>query len=155
VIVIPFGGDNHTDPNLARETAQHVSGVASIASLMRKLTAAKLQDKVTFVMMNVFGRSLNRPQRMGRDHLGNHHCTVLIGPRVRGSVVGGVTKLGNDYAATAIDSRTGKAGSSADIRFEDTLGAVGKTIGAAIGLTPTVLNDQITAGKIVQSALLA
>jgi hypothetical protein len=154
VIFIPFGGDNHSDANLARETAQHVSGCGAIATLMQRLATAKLQDRVTFVLMNVFGRSLNRPQRMGRDHLGNHHCSVIIGKRIRGSVVGGVVKAGNDYAATPIDSKTGlPATSGADIRFEETLGAVGKTIAAAVGLSSEVLNDQITTGKIVQAAL--
>lgn len=154
VIQIPFGGDNHSDANLARETAQHVSGVGSIKSLSDKLAAAGLQDRVTFVLMNVFGRSLNRPQRMGRDHLGSHHCTVMIGKRIRGSVIGGVTKLGNDYAATGIDSKTGRSSQVGDIRYEDTLGAVGKTLGAAVGLSAEVVNDQITAGKIVQAALV-
>jgi hypothetical protein len=154
VIFIPFGGDNHSDANLARETAQHVSGCGAIATLMQRLATAKLQDRVTFVLMNVFGRSLNRPQRMGRDHLGNHHCSVIIGKRIRGSVVGGVVKAGNDYAATPIDSKTGlPATAGADIRFEETLGAVGKTIAAAVGLSSEVLNDQITTGKIVQAAL--
>jgi len=153
VIQMPFGGDNHSDANLARETAQHVSSIAAIASLQQKLQAAGLQDRVTFVLMNVFGRTLNRPTRMGRDHLGSHHCTVIIGKGVRGSVIGGVVKSGSDYAATAIDSRTGQPGASADIRFEDTLGAVGKTIGAAVGVSAEVLNDQITTGKVVQPAL--
>ena len=81
VIFIPFGGDNHSDANLARESAQHVSSCAAIASLWQKLAAAKLDQKTTFVLMNVFGRTLNRPQRMGRDHLGSHHCTVISGKR--------------------------------------------------------------------------
>ena len=155
VIFIPFGGDNHSDANLARESAQHVSSCAAIASLWQKLAAAKLDQKTTFVLMNVFGRTLNRPQRMGRDHLGSHHCTVISGKRVRGSVVGGVMKSGSDYAATPIDSKTGLAamGTAADIRFEDTLGAVGKTIAAAVGLPNDVLNDQITTGKVVTAAL--
>jgi hypothetical protein len=155
VINIPFGGDNHTDANLARESAQTVAGVATINNLMTKLAAAGLQDRVTFVMMNVFGRTLNRPLRMGRDHLGSHHCSVLIGKRVRGSVVGGVVKSGNDYAATPIDSRTGLPGGSADIRYEETLAAVGKTIGAAVGISPEVLSDQITLGKVVSAALVS
>ena len=108
---------------------------------------------MTFVLMNVFGRTLNRPMRAGRDHLGAHHCTVIIGKGIRGSVIGGVMKAGNDYAATAIDSKTGLTGTP-DIRFEDTLGAVGKTIAAAVGVPVESINDQITAGKIVQAALV-
>lgn len=153
VIQLPFGGDNHSDANLARETSQHVSSIAAIADLQSRLQAAKLGDRVTFVLMNVFGRTLNRPMRAGRDHLGAHHCTVIMGKGVRGSVIGGVTKAGNDYAATAIDSRTGLAGGSPDIRFEDTLAAVGKTIAAAVGLPADVINDQITTGKVVEAAL--
>lgn len=153
VILIPFGGDNHSDANLARESAQHVSGVGAIGSLMTKLAAAGLQDRTTFVLMNVFGRSLNRPTLMGRDHLGNHHCSVIIGKRIRGGIVGGVTKMGSDFGAMAINSTTGAADANGDIRFEQTLGAVGKTIGAAVGLTDDVLGDQITTGKVVQAAL--
>ncbi|MBL9006779.1 MAG: DUF1501 domain-containing protein [Myxococcales bacterium] len=153
VIQLPFGGDNHSDANLARETAQHVSSIAAIADLQSRLQAAKLQDRVTFVLMNVFGRTLNRPMRAGRDHLGAHHCTVIIGKGIQGSIIGGVTKAGNDYAATAIDSRTGQSSGNLDIRFEDTLAAVGKTIAAAVGLPGDVINDQITAGKVVQAAL--
>src|SRR6185312_10529209 len=52
-IHIPFGGDNHRDVGLANETAQTVSGVATIASLMQQLQAAGLQDKVTFASLNV------------------------------------------------------------------------------------------------------
>ena len=153
VIQMPFGGDNHSDANLARETAQHVSSIAAIGTLQQKLAAAGLQDRVTFVLMNVFGRTLNRPTRMGRDHLGNHHCTVIIGKGVRSSVIGGVAKAGNDYAATPIDSTTGLSGGAADIRFEDTLGAVGKTIAAAVGVPADVIADQITAGKVIAPAL--
>lgn len=155
VIFIPFGGDNHSDANLARESAQHVSGCAAIATLLQRLQTAKLEDKVTFVLMNVFGRTLNRPTRMGRDHLGNHHCTVITGKRIKGSVVGGVVKSGSDYAATPIDSKTGlpAMGMGADIPFGDTLGAVGKTIAAAVGLSSEVISDQITTGKVVTAAL--
>ena len=65
-------------------------------------------------------------------------------------------KSGSDYAATPIDSKTGlpAMGMGADIRFEDTLGAVGKTIAAAVGLSSDVMNDQITTGKVVQAALV-
>jgi hypothetical protein len=153
VITIPFGGDNHTDPNLANETKQHVSGVAAIGSLMQKLAAAGLSDKVTFVMMNVFGRNLNRPLLMGRDHLGDHHATVIIGKGIRGSVIGGPVKTGNDYAAMPIVSATGKGDMGGDISFTDTLAAVGKTIGAAAGLPQAVLDAQITGGKVVPAAL--
>jgi len=153
VITIPFGGDNHTDAGLANETKQHTSGVAAIVGLMQKLAAAGLSDKVTFAMMNVFGRSLNRPLLMGRDHLGDHHCTVMIGKGIRGSVIGGVAKTGSDYAALPIDSASGKGMTGADIPFVETLPAVGKTLGIATGVAQAVLDAQITGGKVVTAAL--
>jgi hypothetical protein len=61
--------------------------------------------------------------------------------------------MGSDYGAMAINSTTGAADAAGDIRFEQSLGAVGKTIGAAVGLTDDVLGDQITTGKVVQAAL--
>ena len=56
-IHIPFGGDNHVDPLLANETKQTVAGVGTIGKLWTELTSAGLQDRVTFAMMNVFGRN--------------------------------------------------------------------------------------------------
>lgn len=152
---IPFGGDNHTDVDLQRETAQTVTGVASIAQLMQALAAAGLQDRVTFVAMNVFGRtmSLAHKQRTGRDHLANHHCTIMIGKGIRGSVIGGIAPKAGDYGALPINSTTGKGDAGGDVAFEDTLGSVGKTLGIAVGVKPAVLEDQITQGKAIAPAL--
>src|SRR5262249_62062828 len=57
-IHVPFGGDNHRDVKLAAETAQTISGVAAIVSLLDQLGRAGLADKVTFMTLNVFGRTL-------------------------------------------------------------------------------------------------
>ena len=160
-IHIPFGGDNHTDTDLLGEAAQTVAGVGAIGSLMTQLAAQGLSDRVTFAAMNVFGRTLTNAQRtvdrrtQGRDHFASHHCTVLIGKAVRGSVIGGVglRPMINDLTAMPIDSKTGKPDLNGDIAFEDTLGCVGKTIAAAVGVDPKVLNDQITIGQVVAPAL--
>ena len=42
---------------------------------------------------------------------------------------------------------------SADIAFGDTLGAVGKTLGAVLGVPAQALEDNITQGKVVTAAL--
>ena len=86
-IHIPFGGDNHRDVGLAGETAQTVSGVATINALMQQLAAAGLSDSVTFMSLNVFGRTIGpgntdgprpQPQPPGVGHdrqavRGRHH----------------------------------------------------------------------------------
>jgi hypothetical protein len=154
-IHIPFGGDNHVDPDLAAETTQTVAGVATIASLMQALASAGLQDRVTFVSLNVFGRTMSilHKGRGGRDHLANHHCTVMIGKPIRGSVIGGVAPKADDFGALPIDSKTGRGDAGGDISFDETLASVGKTIGVAVGVDPAVLDAPITAGRAVSAAL--
>src|SRR5204863_2468368 len=58
-IHLPFGGDNHTDPDLAKsEAPQQEQGIQAIAQLWAALQAAGLEDRVTFAAYNVFGRTL-------------------------------------------------------------------------------------------------
>lgn len=155
VINIPFGGDNHADPDLMRaEVPQTEAGVAAIGQLMDQLTMLGLQDQVTFAMWNVFGRTLVKKGLTGRDHWGSHHVSVMIGKGFRGGVIGGITPQAGDYAAMPIDSKSGKgATSGADISFNDTLGAMGKTLGAGLGLSDDLLEANISSGKVVRAAL--
>src|SRR5262249_47374667 len=106
-IHIPFGGDNHSDTSLTAESTQTVAGVGYIASLMSQLQTAGLQDQVTFITLNVFGRTLmtnaGGTADNGRAHNPNHQVSVTIGKPFEGNmvggVVGGVGPVGNDYGA--------------------------------------------------------
>jgi hypothetical protein len=152
-IRIPFGGDNHTDLDLAKsEAPQHESGVQQIAALWAALQAAGLQDRVTFAAYNVFGRTLKKNGTAGRDHWGSHHATVLMGKNVKAGIVGGLEPKANDYYATSIDSRTG--GKGGDIPFAETLAAMAKTVGAAVGVQPAALDRYISGGKVVSGAIV-
>src|SRR5450432_524109 len=150
---IPFGGDNHTDTDLAGETKQTVAATATMALLFQKLTELGLQDKVTFAAMNVFGRTLAKKGTTGRDHLANHHATVMFGKGLKGGVVGGLVPQAGDFAAMPIVSATGAGDLGGDIIFNDTLGAMGKTLGTALGVSPAALDENIMTGKPVLSAL--
>jgi hypothetical protein len=156
-IHIPFGGDNHVDAMLATETKQTVAGVAAIGTLWQELTAANMQDKVSFAMMNVFGRTLSaaRGADKGRNHHGDHHCTVLIGKPFKGGVVGGVEPANNDYRAMSLDAASGAgvASGSGDIKFSETLSALGKTLGVGCGVDAGFLDQNIAGGKPVAGAL--
>jgi len=153
-ITLPFGGDNHADDGLQNESTQHVAGVAALAQLMTLLDQNGLSDKVTFASMNVFGRTLLRKGTAGRDHWPRHAVSLLIGKRVRSGVVGGVVPYQDDFTSVGIDSATGRAmDGGGDIPYEETLGAVGKTIGAAAGVTASKLDTAITAGKTIHAAL--
>jgi hypothetical protein len=153
--MIPFGGDNHSDPELMRaEVPQTESGVAAIGQLMGELSENALQDRVSFALWNVFGRTLVKKGLAGRDHWGSHHVSLMIGKGFQPGVIGGVTPQAGDYAALPIDSATGRGmAQGADIPFNDTLAALGKTLGAGLGLSEAMLDASIGSGKVVRAAL--
>jgi hypothetical protein len=152
-IHIPFGGDNHRDVGLATETAQTVSGVATIAALMEQLATAGLSDKVTFLSLNVFGRTLGPTNTDGRQHNANHQVSITIGKPFRGGVIGGVGPVQNDYGALAIDSKNGKGSSGGDIRAIDSLPSFGRTMLAALGTDRAAADTAISVGTVITPAL--
>jgi hypothetical protein len=152
-IHIPFGGDNHRDIALANETAQTVSGVATIVSLVQQLAAAGLQDQVTFMSLDVFGRTLGPGNDNGRQHNQNHQVSITIGKPFRGAVIGGVAPVASDYGAMPIDSATGKGSASGDVKAVDTLASFGKTMLAAVGVDADTIASQVTSGRVLAAAL--
>lgn len=163
-IHLPFGGDNHADANLGREATQTAQSVAPLTGagvaqttgipyLMTKLTDLGIRDQTTFMLMNVFGRTLKKLGVTGRDHWGSHHVTVVIGKGVKAGVFGGMVAGGNDYNATPIDSNTGAGGAGGDIPVADSLAAVGKTVGAVVGIPQSTLDTDIEQGKIIKAAV--
>jgi hypothetical protein len=152
-IHIDFGGDNHRDIGLADEISQTVSGVASIASLMSQLQSAGLQDKVSFMSLNVFGRTIGQGNTNGRQHNPNHHVALSIGSNLKGGVYGAVAPLGTDYGATAMSSQTGAGSSSGDIQAVDTLSAWAMTMLSSVGADPTVLTSPVSTAKPITSTL--
>jgi hypothetical protein len=156
VVHIDFGGDNHSDANLAGEVAGHKSGVATLGKMMDALALAKMQDQVTFAMMNVFGRTMiAKDVGQGRQHNDGHHVTVMIGSRIKSSVIGGVAPSapGKEYRALAIDSKTGKGSASGDIVYGSTFGAMGQTLAAAVGLSKDTIGTNVLTGAVVPAAL--
>jgi hypothetical protein len=158
---VNFGGDNHTDTDLANESAQHLTGVAGIQAVQNALASLGLSDKVTFATLNVFGRNLNGIEktegRTGRDHYGNHSVAVLIGKNIAPGVVGGVAL--NDkgaYAASDIASATGLPAAGGDIPASQTHVSMARTLGVALGLPATAMDADFQAnagGKVVPAAL--
>jgi hypothetical protein len=163
---VSFGGDNHGDTGLATEVAGHQTGVASIAKMMAGLTAAKLQDQVTFVMSNVFGRTMvNGFNANGRQHNDRHHVTVMIGSGIQSSVIGGPTLAQGaaggggqgttEYSALPIVSSTGLGSTSGDIVYGDTLQSMAKTLAAGVGLPSSIISQNILSGTVVPAALVS
>jgi hypothetical protein len=152
-IHIPFGGDNHRDIGLQAETTQTVAGVATIASLMAQLATAGLADQVTFMSLNVFGRTLGPTNTDGRQHNQNHQVSITIGKPFRGGVIGGVAPVGSDYGALPIDSRTGLGSPTGDVPAIDSLGAFGQTMLAAVGVPQATIASLVSVGQPLSSAL--
>jgi hypothetical protein len=160
-INIGFGGDNHGDIRpyaLGGEAAAHVAGLAAINQVFTTLgsTNFNLLDKVTFAILNVFGRQLDPNPVIGRSHNGAHHLGVLIGKNVKPGVVGGIIQQADgSLRASGINSTTGAADdANGDVAFDGLLGAYGKTMGAVLGVPKqSVLDDQITTGAVVQSVV--
>ncbi len=154
---IDFGGDNHNDNQFVRETDETVEGVGHIQTLVETVDGMRgegvLRSDVIVGTLNVFGRDLARKGRQGRDHNGRHHCAVLIGEGLRGGVIGGIEPTGNDYQAQAIDSATGRASASGNIPHEETFQSMAKTLGVALGVPRTRLDEAITGGQAIDSAL--
>ena len=154
---IPFGGDNHSDTGLMTESNQTVAGVQSIVSLWQQLQSAGLQDKVTFMSLNVFGRTLltnggaTTMATNGRTHNPNHQVSITIGKPFKGGVIGSCVPLHGDYGASPIDSKTGAGSSSGDVTAIDSLAAFGQTMLAAVGGDTSVITAPTA--KVVTAAL--
>ncbi len=148
-IHVPFGGDNHFDNGLATESAQTQSGMASLVSLFQQLATAGLQDQVSFLSLNVFGRTMGPKTTTGRNHNGNHQLSLAIGKPFKGCVVGGVGPVQSDYGAVSIDSATGAPNPSGDIDAASTLPSFAKTVMTALGADATSISSAISAGKVV------
>jgi len=153
VIHIPFGGDNHRDPGLQLETAETLTGVATIGSLMEQLAAAGLEDRVSFVTLNVFGRTLGPGNNDGRTHNSNHQVSLTVGKPFAGGVIGGIAPVGMDYGALPIDSKSGAARMDGDIQAVDTLAAFAQTVHAAVGADPSAIKAPRESAKVVGAAL--
>lgn len=151
---IGFGGDNHFDYGLLREVEGTVSGVQRIAMLMQKLGQYGLSDRVTFALINVFGRTLKKRGVCGREHWPSHSTAIFIGKGFRGGVIGGLAPGEGDFCALPISSQSGRGDASGDISAAESLAALGKTLGRGLGMPVGLLDQHIPQGKIVRAALV-
>jgi hypothetical protein len=159
-IHIPMGGDNHFDTALAGEAKQQVAGVQAIGSLMQQLDGMGYGDQVTFMSLDVFGRTLMNPSSPGngRQHNPNHQVSVTIGKQFKAGIIGGVAPINpadltKDYGALPINSSTGAGGAGGDISAADTLASFGKTALAGMGVSSSTIDSLISAGKVITGAL--
>jgi hypothetical protein len=169
----PFGGDNHADPlGFKNEATQHQTGMAAILQLMQALTANNLQDKVSFITLNVFGRTMAAYNTLGRQHNQFHQMSMMIGKPFKPGVIGGlggVDQSGNivptnstklfDFGALPFDATSGAAQptggtGSTIIQPTDQLASWGKTVLTAVGASSDQVNAAISGGQVISAALV-
>jgi hypothetical protein len=150
-----FGGDNHADAGLERETEEHLESIPLLEQTMTAIDQLRangtLKQPVVIASLNVFGRTLAKKGTSGRDHNPGHHAMILMGEGVKGGVVGGLRPSNDDFIASSFSSKSGKPGG--DIPFEETLASAGKTLGRVLGLGVDRLDEIIDGGKIVESVI--
>jgi len=148
-----FGGDNHGDANLNDEVTRHNSGVDSINLLHDELRKYGIDDKTTFAMLNVFGRTTRRNSRGGRDHWNSQSVMFSFGPNIQGGMIGD-TAIDNRgrYASQAINSNTGRV-ENPDIETNRTLHSAAKSLMVATGFDESKVNELVDGGKVVKAYL--
>jgi hypothetical protein len=161
----PFGGDNHADPAFNSEATQTQTGLQAIVSLMTQLKdpSFNLYDNVTFLNLNVFGRTMGPANTAGRQHNQNHQMSLMIGKGFKGGVLGGVgpiaSNLGGDFGSLGIDVNSGAAvqnvstSTSSVVAPLDSLASWGKTVLTAVGATSDQTNAAVSSGQVIQAAL--
>ncbi len=151
VLQLRWGGDNHRDTILRSETTQTLQSMEAFRLLWTRLTAAGLQDRVTFAHLDVFGRRLTRNSSGGRDHNRDHHTMFMFGPRVAPGVVGGLEPRFRGNGTI----RNFKATDIGNVPFDRSLESAGKTLAKAVGLSDDVINRRITGGEVISSAIVS
>ncbi|MEO1273013.1 MAG: DUF1501 domain-containing protein, partial [Myxococcota bacterium] len=122
------------------EVTQTIAGVEAIRRLWEELSNRGLHDRVTFAILNVFGRTLQRGSSGGRGHYGDDHAMVMFGPHVRPGLLGQLIDTGSN-------KRPFKAGPIEDVPIEETLATAGKTLARATGVPDDIIETRIVGGR--------
>ena len=119
--------------------------MGQIAELWRELKTAGT-DRVTFAMpSSLVGGSIEIDA--AGDHNRHHGVMVAFGAGINGGVYGGVN--GNGQARN-INPNSGRSVNSGGISPEQTLMSAGKSLAAAMGHEPALIDYRIQGGRLVR-----
>lgn len=152
VLRLSCGGDNHADATLSGEVNAHNNFITRLNLLQAKLKEFNIADKTVFALSNVFGRTLKRNSRGGRDHNSRHCVTILFGANIKPGVSGDIIKGRRNGEAIPFNSMTGKA-ENPDITNADSLTSTAKTILKACDIDEDRINKRIPSGKIIKNVV--
>ncbi len=147
-----YGGDNHGDANLERETLESLSTMAVLSDFHRLLTQHSrfqtIADKLVFAGVDVFGRTVEL--RDGRDHYGDSTAGFIWGQHLSNTVLGGP---GNGKVS-AYDAATGVVSANGNVGPDESLPSFLKTVMCASGMSLETVNQRLQQG-IASSAIFA
>ena len=159
-VEIPFGGDNHSDVEWEAEIAGLKTGTADLSFLWEQMKKLGVEEKTTVVLQGIFGRTFGQKEKSGapmagRDHHKNSATLAVYGPHVKPGVSGGIKATEGQKGAfsTGIDSQTGASSDKGDIKPEESLASVYKTIASACGIDQETVNKRFVSGKVIKSAV--
>ena len=121
-----------------------------LSRLWQELENAQLQNQVTFGMMNVFGRTLDRNNTGGRNHNRLHAVMTTFGQKIKAGVYGAI---GDNRDCLPIEPSTGAGDSGGAILADETMSACGKTLMTALGLGVTDIETRIQGGQVITGML--
>ena len=153
VVSHDFGGDNHSDSDLADETRDTLNSLDALYQYASFINTPGLSDQLNFATLDCFGRTPIRNREGGRDHYGDMTLGLVHGSNIQGGMIGGLTvDRNNKPVAGGINSTTGRD-SDPDIEANSTLSAYGKTLMKAAGIADERLAARVPSGRVI-SALL-
>ena len=154
-IDIPFGGDNHKETaDYEQEASQLSSGLNTLTYLWEQAKTLNIADRLTVANLNVFGRTLHKQGRPGRQHNGNHHVMMITSANANASVNGGIDEgLPDKIGAGSFDSATGMLSRNGDITHQQSLESVAKTLGVVAGADAEYMDLRVQGGKLISHAL--
>ncbi|BCE01094.1 DUF1501 domain-containing protein [Marinicellulosiphila megalodicopiae] len=156
VIRYEYGGDNHGDETSSIETSQTIEQINNLESMWSLIQTMGLEDKVNYATYDIFGRTLGKNSRGGRDHHNQACVNMMFGSNIQPGVMGAVETWVNSGArllrASSINSTTGQSVDT-DIDANDTLTAYARTLMASVGVSEERIDLRFSSAKTVYGAL--
>lgn len=156
VIRYAFSGDNHNDANLAEELNRSIEQMNNLERFWSLVQSEGMEERVHYATFDIFGRTLGRNVRGGRDHHNSSCVNLMVGPNINPGVFGGLeawSKGGHRLMrATGINTSTGLS-ANPDIEASQTLIAYSRTLMSSMGISEERINARISSSKTIFSAL--
>ncbi len=157
VVRYSFSRDNHGDTNLGAEVGFSITQMNNLETLWDLIQTEGMEDQINFATYDIFGRTLGRNARGGRDHHNSSCVNMMFGSNIKAGVIGGLEDWPNRghrlLRARGINSATGAAADNGDISGDETLSSYARTLMASMDIPEERIDFRIKSGKTITGAL--